>query len=238
MSDAVQIFSVADVLERIDANEQARSLHVYAGHVDEATKNALVVLYLVRQPGEAWPAKKLQQFKKLRGHHTALFKPGNEVMYFSSEGAGANQYQYPNINGGVDFNAITPHHGKELRELIQEVLRLEKLNIELQAQVSELTDELKYYQDGRAKFSGAMEDVFMKIVPRLFPETKAFFSNEQPIQGTMNEWQKIDLRGNDEQTLENALAVLLAAFGDEKIISFARQLQADPAKVDMLSKFI
>lgn len=241
MIDAAQIFSVDDLIERCDANDRARNLSIYAGHVDDNTKASMVMMYIVREPGQSWPEKRLKQLQALRGNFTAVFRPGNEVMYCSADDAGkAYNFSYA-MQGGLFGEEITPHHGKELKELLQMIVELEKRNAELEAKLKEASEELAYYSDGRNKFASALEDVFMRVVPRLLPETKAFFqtqNNSQTMQGTEQNWQNIDVNGNTEQHVENALAVMLTAFGEENILKFARMIQRDPGKVDMLIKFL
>ena len=239
MSDAgVQIFSLTDLLERLAANDNARTVQIYAGHYTGQGQQ-ITMLLLQRKEGEPWPAAKVKEINKLRGNFTAHFKPGNEFMYVTSDHAGNySNYQFP-MNGD-DF--LTPYHGKDIQALVKDILRLERENIELQARVKELSGELSYYNDNRNKFVDALEMFAGRLVPKFAPELASFFGNgnSQPIQGTNNmaQWQNIDVSGNQPQHVENALEVLLSAFGEDNLLKFARMIQRDPSKVQMLTNFL
>jgi hypothetical protein len=234
MSDHIQIFTTADLLQRIAANESAKNLSIYAGHLDETSKSNALYLYITRAPGEDWPDKKISEIRKLKGNYTALFKPGNELMYVSSE---MQPMPFNFSLNGMSDQIITPHHNKELKALIADVIRLEKECEDLRAKLKEATDAVRYYEDSGNKFTDVLENIFWRVAPKLAPELKQY-QQQQPIQGTMEDWQKIDVNGNSDLHLENAMIVLVEAFGDENILKFARMIQRDPGKVQMLINFL
>lgn len=234
MNDAgIQIFTVADLMSRIEANDNAKTLQIFAGHLDDGSKNSVLYLQINRQPGENWPDKKLSEIRKLKGQYTAIFRPGNELMYINTEQQ-ATPFNFA-MNGFDQM--FSPHHNKELKQLIADVIRLEKENEQLRAALNEANEAVRHYEDAGNKFTDVLENIFWRVAPKFAPELNQY-KQQTPMQGNTQNWQQIDVSGNTNQHLENAMIVLVEAFGDENILKFARMIQRDPGKVQMLINFL
>lgn len=244
--DSIQIFDIKDVSERANLARNSKRINVYGGHLTGSGRGVLLFSVQRGADGE-WPTNEIDYLTKLRGKHTICFMPQREYMYVES---GINidpgqSYQIPYFYGSA-MNGADPvpgieHQNKNQLELIRTILDLERINADLKEQVEELSEELKQFETHSGKFAHSLENLFFQIAPKLGINLDNFSQpNTPPMQGNEQgqDWQKIDLSGNSEAHIENALIVLLEAFGAEFVLKFARTIQADPNKVNTLKSFL
>lgn len=241
--ESMQIFDIKDVAERANLAKNSKRINVYSGHLT-ATGRGVLLFSIQRGADGEWPQNEIDYLTKLRGKNTVCFMPQREYMYVES---GINidpgqSYQIPYYYGAPGHSEPMPgaeYQNKSQLELIRTIIDLERKNEKLTEEVEELTEELKQFETHSGKFAHSLENLFFQIAPKLGINLSAFEqpNNTEPMQGTQD-WQKIDLSGNTEPHIENALIVLLEAFGAEFVLKFARTIQADPNKVNTLKSFL
>jgi hypothetical protein len=229
MNDAVQIFGLDEVQERAAmAAPGVRMINIYQGHIKESGGRNILTLSIKRDDTGNFPPAQLQYVQRLRGNFTAVLLPTKEYFYITSSAA---------MNGGGQFNFLPYELEPQAQDpgvLLEKILQLQTENLELKALNKELQQDLAELETGADKFSFALEKLFYRIAPAFGimdnPTKKTNPMNGQP----QNEFQTIDLSGDDEQTIENALTVLLMSFGEDNILKFARRIQQNPNLVNTL----
>lgn len=242
MSSAIQVFPLADLKERLENSPHVNVCVVYNGHLSEATREAMTVCYLKRdKESGTFPATQFRNLNKLRGEFTAVLKPSNEMIFLSSEENNPmNGMGFPNF---MPFEAYPAHpiRNKQLNEVINRVIELERENEALKKELAEAREDLKQFESNGDKLAYVGIKMIEEFLPRLVPQTKEFFQtnkNNNVMQGTQKNLYTYDVSGTSDQHVENALELLLDAFGDENILKFARKVQQDPNLVNTLIKFI
>lgn len=232
MNDAVQIFSLSEVKERAElAGERAQFINIYNGHIKESGQRGVLTMTIRRNGDGSWPDKQLHYVSKLRGNFTAVIMPTKEYFYISSTSQA--------MNGEINF--LSPfddqHQNLDLQDIVKQLLQVNTENENLRRENAELKKELSALESGADKFSYALEKLFFKIAPAMGILPKQ--NNFQPMQGTEQTTgapsiHDLDLSGNDERAIENAIAVLLISFGEENILKFGRRIQHNPNLVNTL----
>lgn len=231
MNEAVQIFSLSEVKERAElAGERAQFINIYNGHIKESGQRGVLTMTIRRNGDGSWPDKQLHYVSKLRGNFTAVIMPTKEYFYISSTSHA--------MNGEINFlSPFEDHHQNlDLNEIVKQLLQVNTENENLRRENAELKKELLALESGADKFSYALEKLFFKIAPAMGILPK---ENNQPMQGTEQTTgapgiHDLDLSGNDERAIENAIAVLLISFGEENILKFGRRIQQNPNLVNTL----
>jgi len=249
MSDAVQIFDMSEVIPRANLARNAKMINVYANHLDNTNVGRAVLTFrTTRTEGEPWNIDDLNYIQSLQGKYTLAFMPQKEYMYIQSGLLTRPGYTIP-MNGFYTVPGQQNELGNQYQdagqmELIKRVLELERENERLNNELIDALEDLKQFETLGGKFAFSLEQMFFSIAPKLgikldglqTPGNQYKPQNTQPMNGL--EWQQIDVSGDTEQHVENALIVLVEAFGPDFVLKFARTIQQDPNKVQTLKNFM
>lgn len=228
---SMQIFPMAEILERAElASPGVKSFDVYQGHVTSPGQHSVLVLKLLRNNGQFNPAQ-LAYTAKLRGNFTVVARPGNETFYISSDPL---NFPMQGIEQGELFHLGGQYGTLSTNEYVNRLLELERENTALRQSNEALKKELEQFQDAGGKFSYALNNLLENFILPKFAGTP----QAQPIQGTMSNLKNIPIQGTHDEQLEGAVAVIIAAFGEDWVIKFAKKLQDDPQKVDLIKQYL
>jgi hypothetical protein len=233
MSDAIQIFPLNEVSERANmAGDRAQFINIYNGHIKESGQRGVLTMTIRRNADGSWPDKQLQYVGKLRGNFTAVIMPTKEYFYISSTGGHS-------MNGTGEINFFSPFDdapgNHDLQQLVQQLIQVNQDNENLRRENESLRQDLAALESGADRFSYALEKLFFKIAPAIgiMPANHT----TQPMNGQPGQAPgiaEIDVSGNDERAVENAIAILLISFGEQNILKFARRIQQNPNLVNTL----
>jgi hypothetical protein len=176
---------------------------------------------------------------RYNGIYTAIFSPGGETMYLEST-------DHPQSNYLFGFDYL--QHGNNYKnfraqQFIERILQLERENDSLKSEVEDLTEQLSQFSTLSGKFEHALINIFTNNVLPFF----AGQQQQQPMQGMVNNnnnntmsWTErpIIVPGQEEQALDNALDVIIEAFGEQNIIKMAQRLQSQPHLVTTLTSML
>jgi hypothetical protein len=241
--EQIQFFPLPELRNRARTiGDNVKSIKIYSG--DRGRKGPLV--YEIRRGGDGeFPDAAFDYFEgRYNGIYTAIFSPGGETMYLESTQQPTGNYVF-----NYDYLQGTPTQqfkGFRPEQFIERILQLERENAELKNEIEDLSEELKQFETLSGKFQHAIVNVFTNNILPLFS------GEAQPMQGTPNynqqqlhtnnnmNWQThpIVVPGQEDQTLDNALDVLIAAFGENNIVRIAQKIQQQPQLVNTLTAML
>jgi hypothetical protein len=235
----IQIFPLTELRQRANlAPAAVKSIKVYAGHGN--TRD--LVLDIRRDETGQFPQSLFDYFeRKHEGPFKAIFTPTKEIIYLDSGGTSPYQSIFNGLFPGNDTRMNT-----NVRDLVNDVLRLERENAQLKEELQEKTEELERL----STLGGKLEHVFTNIVMnQIIPIFAGSGSNTQPMQGvpqqqqqqyTMEEWTtiQVEVPGDIAQSAQNAAEVIYMAFGADTLIAMAKKLQSNPTLVTTLKGFL
>jgi len=231
MSEAtIQIFDISDVVGRANLARNAKRINVYNGHLTGANNARNVLIFqTARNEGEPWNADDLNYIQTLRGRHTIVFMPQKEFMLGESNVNPRPGYTIPmqgiySLNGPQNEQPGHEYNNAGQLELVNRILSLERENEKLKNELSEALEDLEQFETAGGKFAYSLEQVFFSIAPKLGINLGGLNTQQpkqqQPMDGTNQDWKEIDCSGNTEQHVENALIVLVEAFGADFVLKF------------------
>lgn len=243
INSTYQIWPITEVRSRAQtAGESVTSIKVFSGHVFPGAKTGVVIAD-IRKVGDKWPDAQFTFLEKHNGSYTAVLFPTKETMYLDSSTNTDNRfpfsYDFP-MNG---YGSTAPAQGSqyqsmEAMQLINKILELEKRVFQLSEDKKRLAEELREFNTSSGKFQHALMGVLDQwVLPKLgFNNELNFNQNTMPIQG--QEQQDFNWQGHPVADLESGLMVLVAAFGDDMIIRFAKRIQQNPSLINTLSSMM
>lgn len=241
----VQYFPLTELRNRANmANENIKAIKIYNG--DNGKKGGLAFEVRRTTSGE-WPDAQFDYFEsRMNGLFTAILWPGNETIYLESATNSGKSY-------GIEYDYSTPGHvqrfsGFKADQFIQRILELERENDKLKEDVKDLEGDLEQFSTA----SGKLEHTFVNIFTNhLLPFFNGNNTVNVPMQGTQQQqqqqptqhnmnWQQkqIIVQGDDDETLNNAIDVLVEAFGEANIVRIAQKLQQQPSLVNTLTAML
>lgn len=227
------IYTIEQIIEAAAVAPACSSVHIYQNFVEPDQAKAVKVATWKAyddQAGRNFGAGPDVFKKSTFGNFTALFKPGGEFLYFTNARPGNDQPEI--LNAMPSGYTVT---GIDVNELLSRAVEREKKIAELEAEIEELKQELEEQKDNENKFQRAVFntlDYFNRranaIAPPA-PNPKPY--KPAPMQGPPNANMPTD------QELENAIAVIIDAFGDDWIIRFAGHIASKPETVNQIKSF-
>lgn len=241
----IQFFPLPELRNRAKhVGDNVKAIKIYSG--DQGRKGSLVYEIRRTNSGE-FPEAAFDYFEgRYNGIYTAIFSNGGETMYLESSQSDNNYrmpFSYPDpMNGTVD----NVYKGFRPEQFIQRILELENENRNLKEDVEALNEDLKQFSTLSGKFEYALINIFQNYALPLFSQPH---NAAQPMQGTPQQqfnseqnmnWRthQVTVPGNADETLNNAIDVLCAAFGEENLVRIAMKLQQQPNLVNTLISMI
>lgn len=237
-----QIFTIDDLQDKARLNDRAKYISIFSDHLINSNARAVKVAQIRRQADGSWPQHEFDFLSKYKGNYTAQFEPGKELMFLTLEGnngrAAAPNYGmfYPGMQGTEGAQ----YFNQDTMALVERILELEKKVLSLQQENKDLKDGLQQFETGADRLAYAAGLFAEKIIfPRLgiFDTPLTNQNNNSNMQGA-NEWQNLDVSGDTDGHIENALILITEAFGEDFVLKFARKVKANPGLVDQLKLMI
>lgn len=255
MTAGMQIWPLTAVRERVLGNPSVTSVKIHPGHVLD---NKGFVISNIQKPKEGqWPLEQFDWFEKHNGTYTVILMPTKEIMWVDSKADDPDTFQFRQslpLNGILlqpEQVKANQYANMEMMTLVNRLLEAEKKVIELTEANKNIKEELKEYQDNRNRFNMATGDFFDGVlVPRfmeMFGGNKSQSNTQQrnlkqrPMGGQTEEvednLENIDWQNMPVDSMENALTILVAAFGVDTIMKLAAKLQTNPNMIGMVKGF-
>lgn len=234
-----QLWPLTEVRERATSDDLIKTIKIAYDHVAKPT--GYIVAEIVRNPDGTWYEAQFRNFEKNRGRFTAFLLPKKEMLFLDSRvDEDNNQYRMDIDNPLNGDTRMQQYANKDLMELVNQLLESEKQVAILKERVQSLQEELDEYSDNKKKFVAASGDIINQFI---LPGIMSWFQpqlRQQPMQGQQqvdNDLQNIDWKNMQVQSMEDALTVLVAAFGVDTITKLAIKLQQQPHMVSMVQGF-
>lgn len=236
-----QLWPLTEVRERATSDDLIKTIKIAYDHVAKPT--GYIVAEIVRNPDGTWPEAQFRNFEKNRGRFTAFLLPKKEMLFLDSRVDDDNNQYRLDIDNPLNGAArMQQYANKDLMELVNKLLESEKKVAILEEQVKMLEEALDEFSDNKKKFVSATGDIINQFI---LPGIMSWFQpqqqlKQQPMQGQQqveNDLQNIDWKNIQVQSMEDALTVLVAAFGVDTITKLAVKLQQQPHMVNMVQGF-
>jgi CII-binding regulator of phage lambda lysogenization HflD len=237
-----QLWPLSEVRERATSDDAIKSIKIAYDHVPKPT--GYIVAEIVRNPDGSWNEAQFRNFEKNRGRFTAFFLPKKEVIFLDSRSDDDhNQFKLDLSDpmNGLE-QARRSYANKDVMQLVDKLLESEKKVAVLEEQVKMLEEALDEYSDNKKRFVSASGDIINQIIlPGIMSwfQPQQQFKPQQSMQGQQveNDLHDIDWKNIPVQSMEDALTVLVAAFGVDTITKLAKKLQQQPHMVNMVQGF-
>jgi hypothetical protein len=204
------IFTIDYVKKRADMAGKLTKIDIYSGFVNPANRAQNVVKIQEIRPDANKDFRNVWEFfqNTTFGDFTAVFFPSKEIIYFSNKGEVLN---------GTEEMAYIPTE-EQINAQVQRVLEIERLK----NKIAQLEDEREHQDEIGSKFGTAITILIEKLMG----------GNSTPV----NIEPVLNGSENLNET-ENALAVIVAAFGEDWVVKFANKVQREPHIVPQIKNF-
>ncbi len=185
-------------------------IDIYSGFVNPANRAQNVVKIQEIRPDANKDFRNVWEFfqNTTFGDFTAVFFPSKEIIYFSNKGEVLN---------GSEEMAYIPTE-EQINAQVQRVLEIERLK----NKIAQLEEEREHQDEIGSKFGTAITILIEKLMG----------GNSTPV----NIEPVLNGSENLNET-ENALAVIVAAFGEDWVVKFANKVQREPHIVPQIKNF-
>jgi hypothetical protein len=220
------IYTLDQIVEAAAVAPMLSGVHIYQGFVEPDSKQAVkVATWKPREDdtGRNFGAGPDVFGRSTFGNFTAIFKPGGEFLYFSNARPGAENL--PEFMNQEKFNVT----GIDVNELLATAVEREKRISELEAEIENLREELQEQTDNEQKFQRAVFNTLDYFTRQKLNIQRPFSG---PIQGS-----KQNETMTQEDELENAVALIIDAFGEDWLIRFAGHIAANPNTINQVKSF-
>jgi len=222
------VYTLDQVEQAVKLQPGTTSVHIFTGFVDPDS-NAKVTKVTTWKPGEHLEAQTGFFRSSTFGNFTAVLKPGNEVLYFSNQGADESGQPIQGVQMPQEITGIN------IQDLINRAIEREQMIAELEAELATARETIQELESTERKFENALMKLASAFVK--WPDG----AKGGPLQGTRNKVQtapkNTDVMAEELTDLENALAVLVNAFGEDWLINFAAKCQASPEIVPQIKSY-
>jgi hypothetical protein len=204
------IFTIDYVKKRADMAGKLTKIDIYSGFVNPANRAQNVVKIQEIRPDANKDFRNVWEFfqNTTFGDFTAVFFPSKEIIYFSNKGEVLN---------GSEEMAYIPTE-EQINAQVQRVLEIERLK----NKIAQLEEEREHQDEIGSKFGTAITILIEKLMG----------GNSTPV----NIEPVLNGSENLNET-ENALAVIVAAFGEDWVVKFANKVQREPHIVPQIKNF-
>lgn len=205
------IFTIDYVKKRAEMAGKLTKIDIYSGFVNPGNRQQHVVkIQEIRPDGNRDFSNVWEFFQNTTfGDFTAVFLPSKEIIYFSNK---TEQV----LNGTENMNYIP--NEEQVNAQVQRILEIERLK----NKVAELEMERENQDDISSKFGTAITILIDKVLGG-----GSGAVNVEPV-----------LNGSaDLNETENALAIIVAAFGEQWVVNFANKVQREPQIVPQIKNF-
>lgn len=184
-------------------------IDIYSGFVNPANRAQNVVKIQEIRPDANKDFRNVWEFfeNTTFGDFTAVFLPSKEIIYFSNK--------TEQLNGTNDMAYIPTE--EQINAQVQRVLEIERLK----NKIAQLEEEREHQDEIGSKFGTAITILIEKLMGGNTPV------NVEPV---LNGSENLD-------ETENALAVIVAAFGEQWVVKFANKVQREPHIVPQIKNF-
>lgn len=203
------VFTIDYVKKRAEMAGKLTKIDIYSGFVNPANRAQNVVKIQEIRPDANKDFRNVWEFfqNTTFGDFTAVFLPSKEIIYFSNKGE---------ILNGNEEMAYIPTE-EQINAQVQRVLEIERLK----TKIAQLEEEREHQDEIGSKFGTAITILIEKLMGGNTPV------NVEPV---LNGSENLD-------ETENALAVIVAAFGEEWVVKFANKVQREPHIVPQIKNF-
>lgn len=239
-NSTLQTWPITELRARAtSASDAVKSIKVYSGIGYQGAKGALV-LDIRRNESGRFPESNFDYLERHDGEYTAIFQPTKEVMFLEAAPI-KNAYRMPfefSMNGPAQAEPMNAYKNYNPQQLINKILELERKLVEIEEDRNELLAELEEVNTVTGKLQHVANGVFERYIFPMFSEQK---TTQQPLNyGNMagEDWTKFPISNNPDQAIQDALEVLLSAFGNDALIRIAKKLQQNPNLVNTLTNML
>jgi hypothetical protein len=203
------VFTTDYVKKRAEMAGKLTKIDIYSGFVNPANRAQNVVKIQEIRPDANKDFRNVWEFfqNTTFGDFTAVFLPSKEIIYFSNKGE--------LLNGNEEMAYIPTE--EQINAQVQRVLEIERLK----TKIEQLEAEREHQDEIGSKFGTAITILIEKLMGGNTPV------NVEPV---LNGSENLD-------ETENALAVIVAAFGEDWVVKFANKIQREPHIVPQIKNF-
>jgi len=207
------IHSIDYVKKRAELAGKLTKIDIYQGFINPANRSQALVKIQEIRPNENKEFSNVWEFfeQTTFGEFTAVFLPSKEIIYFKNK--------LEQLNGVENMNGYIPTE-EQINAQVQRILEAERLK----NRIAELEAEHENNNMWGQRFGTALNMIIERWVGGV-PGTTTM--EAEPV-----------LNGSEDlNATENALAVIVNAFGEEWVQKFAAKVQREPHIVPQIKNF-
>jgi len=206
------IFNIDYVKKRAGMAGKLTKIDIYQGFINPANRSQQVVKIQEIRPNENKEFNNVWEFfeQTTFGDFTAVFLPSKEIIYFSNK--------TEQLNGMENMNGYIPTED-QINAQVQRILEAERLK----NRIAELEAEHENNNMWGQRFGTALN----MIIERWVGGNGTTTMEAEPV-----------LNGSEDlNETENALAIIVNAFGEDWVKKFAAKVQREPHIVPQIKNF-